>query len=396
MGNIFNRQISVPQFTKYDEILKSYYDCTDSSDSESVILYDKEHSKTKNINIDSFLDHCKKNLFVKETHIILDIENMSRWNFFDRVLLITLDVAQNKVCCKIIKSDNELFGSNFIIDFYDTELNNGKTIKRLLKKCYDAKFMILGNLYLKSIDFCDSNSNLLCVNTFNPFCTHLYKMVTRLEIELVENNIFSTLVLPNLAEITFTYINIFGSSFAKFFDNNPTIHTVVCKDEYKGINSYRDRYNIYYEYFINSAHVINLTIHYLNSNTMSKILAKNTVLEKLIVIDTHQECKITHIGDNFKFLETNYTCDIDSLKIIGQSQLIHVKCNHYCLIVTLLELFNKYPDSLSLSSLIKNIYNHYAYDQIVVKRSSNIINKYVTLEYLCNEDTVLDRRYYKN
>lgn len=404
MGNKFNKNKNHSISQKEDNKLTKLYLSKYSSigiETESVILYYDNiriHKHYLQLNVDKFINLCIDECIIHKINIILDVTNIIRWSFFDKISEVTIDLQKNKVYCAISNPifymESVSYGLDLRIEILDDTLHNCNTIQYLFKKCDQSKFNIIGELNNKTNnkDYRVYNTGMLVLSEIDMMNNvQLYNYVTKMIIEHFNNENFSQLVLPNLLEIIIYHIDISVNSFNTFLDNNKNIHTFSCK---RTSNRIVSKYDEYYELFIGNKNIINLTIYQVDMKIVEKLISKNDALEKLFIARTHNSKRITKINKYLQHLSI-YTgfFDLNEFETIAQSNLLHVNCHHRLNDNILFTLLKKYPNSIPLASLIENTNNSYWYDDKIKIYANNILKKHRTLEYLLDNNTGLSRMY---
>lgn len=330
---------------------------------------------TECINIDTFIefmqDPCRKH---KNIVIQTTADNITSWNFI-----------KNIKCFYIGSSSNTI---EFIVDnlqIYIMMQNDVlTTINYLLNTCTDATFSIceisvVQNKLEDSTNYNNNTINMYGINTPLPNNILTHNSVSTLYISTLDDNNFANLVLSNITTIKFNDIRISIELFKQFFDKNPTITNVYFLDA--------NIHDPYHRIFINNTNVIELYIYKLKCSTMCDLL-RNTTLEKLVVHKLIDECDITFISNNIKYLYIGEAfCAPDEVEILAQSQLLY--CNVRGFYCDIKNFITEYPNSIALASLIKN----QSSDKGLIKFANNLLTKKRTLQYFCDNNTVLEKQF---
>lgn len=407
MGNYFNKKKQII-YKNNEDIIEAYYgrlyflnySYKEPTLIEQMKVYyndDGEHQYSIKTNVDAFIKFCKKykSLSKFTINISINVENIMNWKFFNKVSRVFIDLDTNIIMCTIQKisfiyDGNEQY-LKFEIGFNDNNLQDGTTIKYLYKVCTQANFNIVGVLQSPIKESTQEQQNVQMIKLYDQnlyMNISLYQNIFHLDIELIESDDFGLIILPNLTEVTLKWIRISNDAFKSFLDNNSTIHTFNCMHHVRCIDN---PYDSHYEHFVKNTNIVNLSIKYLSSRIVCKILFYNTVIEKLNIERMHHYCQIMKINNNFKWLSiTDDYLNLDVLHIIAKSQLMYVKIPYNSYKHHIHELIEQYPDNIPLASLLYNTHRNKLRHSLI-KYSNNIIRKHTTLEYLLDDKVI----YYK-
>lgn len=410
MGNYFNKKKRI-QYKNNEDIIEAYYGRSyfmnysykEPTLIEQIKVYyndNIEHQYSIKTNVDAFIKFCKKykSLSAFTINISLDVENIMNWNFFNKVNRVCINLDTNTIMCTIQKISFIFDGNEqylkFDIGFYDDNLQDGTTIKYLYNVCTQADFNIVGVLQTSIKESTQESQDVHMIKLYDQNLytnISLYQNISHLDIDLIESDDFGLMILPNLTEVTLKWIRISSDAFKSFLNNNPTIHTFNCMHHVRCIDN---PYDNHYEHFVRNTNIINLSIKYLSSHIVGRILFYNTVIEKLNIERMHHYCKIVKINNNFKWLSiTNDCLNLIALHIIAKSQLMYVKVPYNSYKHHIHELIEQYPDNIPLASLLYNTYRSHKSHGLPMKYSNNIIRKHTTLEYLLDNNVAYHKMF---
>lgn len=340
--------------------------------------YALDNALDEKINIDTFIDFMQD---PQRRHICIDIQtsadNIMSWNIIKNIKNFFVE-----------EKTNIMFRIDSVKISIMTQNNMLATINYLLNTCIDTSFyinnIIVAQDKLENLTKCNNNDiNINFISDTYPINILTHNSVSTLDISILNNDNFMNIILPNITTIKFDDIQVSVESFERFFTNNPTITTV----HFLGDKTC----DLYHKTFINNVNVIELHIQQLKCSTMCDLF-RSLVLEKLVIRQLIvKNCDITFISNNIKYLYVGGAYFTQNeLEILIRSQLLvlNVRVNvHYKHDIQI--LIDEYPNSIALASLIKNKLCLSSHSQF----ANNLIAKKRTLQYFCDTDTVLEKRY---
>lgn len=350
---------------------------------QNYVIFEISHKNISTLMVKININNIIDTEFVKEIPIRWNIDKIQIDGYFSGIILKThlcgkYELTHINVSMLFNTSNNTLFHDS---------------IGYIINNCSGSTFAFGDITYNKkrtNTTTIDLNNKLILRPSARVELINFGNTIRKLCVNEITDIIDTSIIFPNL-----TSFRIFESIdncnqmklFDKFLNNNKSIY----KFEVYSVSELFD------DAFVSNKIIKYLSMFKSRQSFLVKLLNENTTLEKIKIIITDESTeKIKNVCDNFRSFQLETTClSLDSTEKIITSNIIDANFRISFPNKGISNMIEKHQDNVILAEILINSFHPISisinsYDEKKMKR---LLIKQKTLQYLCDDETSVYKKY---